>query len=187
MSDREELVNALANAEAALKNSEDMNVKLTRSRKDVEKQMQDMEKLMKEANLKLLTFQGQLKAKEEETAALKSRLALYDNKEGAKQKIDELSALLVQKDTLLGVAWAEAKMKDLMLDDAGRKLHKLIDERRIVFEQSQKLKLQLDTNENRLMGNESSLKQLVNQKEMEIQSIKIENNRLAEVIMSQEQ
>lgn len=186
ISDRE-LVEKLSNAEAALKNSEDMNLKLTRSRKDLEKQLLEMEKQIKETNLKLLTFQGHLKTKDDENAALKARLAMYDNKEGAKQKIEELSALLVQKDTLLGVAWAEAKMKDRMLEDAGRNLHKLIEERCIIFEQSQNLKSQLNVNENLKMGNESSLKQLVHQKEIEFQQIKVENNHMAQIIFGHEE
>jgi hypothetical protein len=176
----------LDSVEAALKNSEEVNLKLTRSRKEMEKKVHEMEKHMKDTNLKLLTTSGNLKIREEETAALKARLCLLDNKEGIKQKLDELAAHLMEKDALLGIAWEEIKIKDNMLDNAIKSLQKMNEERRIIFENSHKLKSQLTSNENLKMGNESHLKCLIAEKMQEIQQIKVENNNLADMIFGHE-
>lgn len=138
-----------------------------------------MNKILKEANIKILSCQGQLRVKEEENADLKMKLALYDNKEGVKQKIDELSAQILEKETLLAVAWEEVKGKDSILENSIKTLQKMMEERCFIFEQSQKLKAQLD-------NNESNLKFIISQKDQEFQQIKVENNRLAEIIFKHE-
>jgi chromosome segregation ATPase len=163
-----------------------MNLKLTRSRKEVEKQLQVMEKQMKENNLKLLTTAGLLKTKEEETASLKAKLALYNNKEGIKQKIDELSGQLMEKDTLVAIAFEEIKAKDKMINDAVQTVNKISEERRITFEQAQKLKAQIDNNESVKMGTENNLQHVIIKKNQEIEQIKMENHRLAEMIFGHE-
>lgn len=154
-------------------------MKLARSRKELEKQLQEMNKILKEANIKVLSC-------EEENAELKAKLALYDNKEGMKQKIEELSAQLLEKESLLAVAWEEVKGKDSLLENSIKALQKMMEERCFIFEQSLKLKAQLDSNENLKMGNESNLKFIISQKDQEFQQIKVENNRLAEIIFKHE-
>lgn len=159
------------NTEAALKNSEEMNIKLVRGRKEMEKKLQDMEQHISGTNSKLSSTQTLLRDKEMEIAGQKSKLAAYDNKEGMKQTIDELTAQLTEKDSVLQVATEEAKVKGNLLQEATNMIQKLSDERMLIFEQSQKFKGELD---------------MINKKEGDLQQIKLENNRLAQVIIEHE-
>lgn len=162
-----------------------MNLKLIRNQREMEKQSQDKEKHSKEMNLKMLTALGQFKTKEDEISALKARLALYDNKEGIKQKIDELTAQLSEKETMLGIVWEEVKTKDNLLANAIKSMQKMSDERRIILEHSQKLKSLMDNNENIQFGNENSLKFMLSEKNKEILQIKHGNQEMADLIIQQ--
>lgn len=171
VTDREEIVEKLVNTEAALKNSEEMNLKLVRSRKEIESKFQDIEKQLRDTKTKLATTQILLRAKEEECNGHKSKLSNYNNKEGTQQTIDELTAQLMEKESVIQMIAEETKIKEDMLKDAAITVQKMGEERILLFEQAQKFKVQLDF--------KSSL-------EEELQQIKIENNNMAGVIFEHE-
>ena len=168
----EEFVEKLNATEAALRNSEELNFKLVRGRKELERNLQEMEKQLRNTTASLSAIQVALRSKEEECAGYKSKLALFENKDGTKQIVDEMRAQLMEKQAVTQVAWEETKITKGLLNDAVNMIHKLQEERGLILDQAQKFQL-----------NQAQQKSSMQE---EIQQIVLENKKLAEVVLQHE-
>lgn len=149
-----------------------MNFKLVRGRKELQKNLQEMEEQLKNTTASLLAIQVTLRLKEEECAGHKTKLALLDSKEGSKQIVEEMKAQLMEKQAMTQIAWEETKITNGLLNDAVNMIHKLQEERGLILEQAQKYQLDHAQQKSSMQG--------------EIQQIVLENNKLAGVVLQHE-
>ena len=165
----QELVQNLISSEAALKNSERLNINLTINLKKLEKKIEIMETQMKDSNLKLLTARGQLETKEEELIFLKEGFNSNKNAEESPKIIDDLSAQLLEKDKMLATVWEELMIKDKLLSANAETTQRLRLEQAMFLEEAQKMQ-----------------RRLVSKSDSEIMQIRMENHRLAQLIFYHE-
>lgn len=185
-SDREEILRNIASYETALRDKEETNKKFARNLRQTEGQFYEADRMAKEANLKLLTVQGDLKRKEEELSAVKMKLAKSLNKDGSQQTITDLQAQLQEKEILLAISSSEMLAKDELLKGYQAIVQNLNNERLLLFEHSQTLMSSLNANENMMADENKNLKMLMATKESELQQAKEENHTLAEMIFKLE-
>lgn len=159
--------------EAALQNSDDLNIKFSRDRKELSKKLADTEQQLMETSTQLAITLKKLKAKEEENAGQKAKLAVYDNKEGMKQTIDELTTRLAEKDSVMRLLCEETKMKESLLKETVEANKKLLEERNINFEKMQNMKLQHDYYKT--------------SEQQDIQQLQNENMKMADMIFHHEE
>lgn len=150
-------------------NSEATNIKHISIQKDLEKKIDEMDKKMKETNLKLLTAEGALKTKEKMLADVRVKLEMSQiHYKEMKYQVEQFEAAMIKKSMDNVNLNEELRIKDELLMEASEMVQKVSKERNSVCNQTEKIRTQLDS-ENDL-----------------IFDLKMENSRLAEVIFQLE-
>jgi chromosome segregation ATPase len=132
-----DIVDRIIAAEFKLKETEKENIKLIMEQKELNKKFEELDTEMKETKLKLLTARGQLKAKEQESKALKAKVGKVVKPGDMDQKIAELKAELEKKDGVFTSAWRNASVKQKQIKEAKKKTAETVEDVNIM---SQKLK-----------------------------------------------
>jgi glutamate synthase domain-containing protein 1 len=125
-----------------LKKTEEENMKLIMEQKDLDKKLAELDKEMKDTNLKLLTARGQLKFKDQENKVLKTKVGKVVKPCDMDQKIAELKAELEKKDGVFTSAWRDASAKEKQMKEVKKKTAKTVEDVNIMGQKLKSLEIE---------------------------------------------
>jgi hypothetical protein len=108
--------------------------------------------------------ESQQKSNDKERNFLEEKMS----RNNAKRIVEELSAQVKEKEALLSLAGKDVMNKELAMNNAIKNVQWMVEERRIIIQENQQLKI------------------VISQKDNDYHQIRIENNRLAEIICERE-
>jgi hypothetical protein len=149
-----------------------MNMKIIRTRNEVEMKIQGLQKALAEAKQHLFNTQKLLMAKEEESACQKSKLSLLENNDGKSQTIEHLTEQLEMKEAMIQLMEEETKFKEGITNGALFAQQRALEDRNLIFDQIQRVKMMLH---------------ISRMKEQEAERTKKENDTLAAVMRKHEE